>query len=269
MPLTETTIAPALTKAFLDFTEASQRLEEKYACLADETQELKARLRQKEEEIKRAERLASLGETAAALAHEIRNPLGALKLFLSLLSRDLKTNQHRELIANMEQSIDALEHVVGNILHFAKDAKAAKAPVNLVSLVHEEAERFRQVSKAEAVITVTHGGSPFLLGNEHGLRQVVRNLITNALEATRGRGAVKLAVVGEDPAVRLTVTDNGPGIDDQVRQRLFDPFVTTKNEGTGLGLAIVRKIVEEHGGTVAVNSLECGAEFCVTLPRKV
>ena len=264
---TEPQTLELLTGAFRKFTETSAKLEEKHGVLLAEIESLKAELRAKDQEIKRTERLALLGETAGALAHEVRNPLGAVKLFISLLRRDLSDRpQSLEAIDQIDKSITSLDHVVSNILYFSKERRIAMAPVNIHSLIREQALPAQLGISTEAPITISVEGSPFIQGNEHGLRQVFRNLFLNALQATKFKGKIEVSATSSDGATRIVVRDDGPGIPEGVIGKIFDPFVTTKNEGTGLGLAIVRQIVTGHGGTITARN-NGGAEFTITLPQ--
>jgi signal transduction histidine kinase len=261
--------AAMLERAFREFNEVSRRLEKKYELLVRETESLRAQLREKDLAVKRAERLATLGETAAAIAHEVRNPLGAIKLFVGLLRREVAGKKSAgELVEQIDKSINHLDGVVSNILQFSRDRGMELAPVNLNAIIQErvcaftsgsDAPHFKVEPKLEA--------APFLRGNEHGLRQVVYNLLLNAAQATRHRGTVKISTRDDGPnAVLLTVRDDGPGIPAEILGKVFEPFVTTRNEGTGLGLAIVQQILEHHGGTIAVAN-DGGAVFSITLPR--
>lgn len=256
-----------LREAFQRFKNASEKLQRKYELLLGETKLLRAQLAAKEDEMKRAERLAMLGETAAGIAHEVRNPLGAIKLFVSLLRQDLAEQQGPlELVLQIEKSITCLDNVVSNILQFSKDSKPVFAPVNLHAIIREQLTQF----------AATHGGvqlrqalegNPFIQGNEAGLRQVIYNLVLNALQAAGADGTVEVACRDDETGrVMLTVRDDGKGIDPGVLDRMFEPFVSTKNEGTGLGLAIVKRIADQHGAALGALN-KGGAEFTVTFTR--
>ncbi len=264
----ETTIEPnMLEQAFERFNEASKRLEVRYEALLKETEALREQVREKDLAIKRSEKLSMLGETAAAIAHEVRNPLGAMKLFVSLLQRDMADRpESSKLLSHIDQNISTLDHVVSNILQFAKKQTVSFSPVNLHSILREQVEHFR-LGPVSSVITMDLEGEPFIMGSEHSLRQVFYNLLLNAQQATRYQG--RITVISRrsgNGELELRVRDNGPGIDASVLQKVFDPFVTTKNEGTGLGLAVVRQIVEEHGGTITATN-NGGAEFTIRFSR--
>jgi signal transduction histidine kinase len=262
--------ASQLEEAFHRFTETSSRLEAGYRKLLEETEDLRRALREKDREVKRTEKLALLGETAAALAHEVRNPLGAIKLFTSLLRREVNDRPGAlELVDQLNRAIGSLDHVVTNILHFAKDSPGGFAPLNLLAIAHELVSQCRAQEQWQGVeLNVVHTGQCFMLGNEHTLRQALYNLILNAAQALRFRGRIELSITEEHEFLRITVQDNGPGIDAAVLPTIFDPFVTTRTEGTGLGLAIVRRIIQQHSGTITVENAG-GARFTLELPRVV
>lgn len=258
-----------LEAAFTRFNETGERLEARYQALLQETEDLRHQLREKEKEVKRSEKLATLGETAAAIAHEVRNPLGAIKLFLSLLRRDVHTIPSAvTLVDQIDTSITSLDHVVENILQFSRGKPLTFAPVNLQAIVLEQIEMLRPRAMGRDAMACTVEGSPFLIANEVALRQIMHNLIQNALQATRQNGRITINIADRDSThLELTVQDSGSGIPEHLLATVFDPFVTTKNEGTGLGLAIVHQLVSQHHGTVSVENRD-GARFVVVLPRR-
>jgi signal transduction histidine kinase len=260
-----------LEEAFDRFAEASAKLEARYTTLLKETESLRAQIRQKDEEIAQAERLSTLGQMAAGLAHEVRNPLGAMKLVLSLLRQDVAGSPGTlELVEQVDRSICSLDHIVSNILHFSKGKPLQLAPLNANSVIQELARSFRDSNK-NCHIEVSQEGNPYVLGCEHSLRQVFQNVIQNALQATKFKGCISVAIYdGKSENIEISIKDDGPGISAEVLQNIFNPFVTGRTEGTGLGLAIVKKIVVQHGGTVTVrNGINNGkgAEFIIELPR--
>jgi two-component system sensor histidine kinase AtoS len=252
------------------FNESSERLELRYGALTTEVEELREQLQRKEEEIKRSERLAMLGETAAGLAHEVRNPLGAITLFLSMLKVDIEDRpQALELVEEIEKSISSLEHVVSNVLHFAKSTKVQRVPVNIHSVVREVCSHFSSLYAPPATIALVLKGDPFVLADDQALRQCLYNLMTNALQATGYRGAIQLEVAESCAGDSLTIVvrDDGPGIPAELQSKIFEPFSSGRCGGTGLGLSIVRRIIEAHEGTIMVRNAP-GAEFTIRLPRK-
>ncbi len=259
-----------LSQLFEQFTVSGKRLEERYEQLRKESEALKLQLRQKELEIKQAQKLATLGETAAAIAHEVRNPLGALKLFTSLLHKELPgTGTATQLLEQMNRSICALENVVSNILQFSRSEKPHMAPLNVHAIISEQIEQSMAGHSADDFATTTKfEANPFIFGNEHGLRRVFTNVLLNAIQAQKGRGSVSIHSKDcADGSLRITFRDSGPGFSERIKQSLFEPFATTKNEGTGLGLAIVKQVVESHGGSVHAEN-NGGAEITIVLPRR-
>ena len=266
-PLVEKPQAAELMAAFESFNRASRRLERRYKQLQIETESLREQLRIKELEVKRSERLAVLGETAAGIAHEVRNPLGAIKLFASLLKRDLTDQPSAQgLVVEIERSVTALENVVSNILQFSKEGAVPHSPVNLHSVIRQQAARLTAAER-EVVLDLNLQGNPYISGDEHSLGQVFYNLILNGIQAIKSSGRIAIESVDYEQGVRVSIGDSGPGIDPEILERIFDPFVTTKGNGTGLGLAIVRKIVSRHGGTICAAN-QGGAKFTLLLPRK-
>lgn len=265
-------ITPAyLASAFAKFEEASNRLESRYAALRVESEKLRAELIKKEAEVRKHEKMAVLGQTAAALAHEIRNPLGAIKLFMSLLREDVSHMPNTiSLVDEVNRSISTLDKVISNVLQFAKDKECVLAPINLNSIISEEVSLFRKMDRDSSLqIDLKLTERAFILGNEGLLRQLLTNLLTNSAQATsyKGRIEIETAVLagtdGENLCLRIQ--DSGPGVDAAILPKLFEPFVTSRAEGTGLGLAVVKNIIERHGASVSVAN-NPGAEFKILFP---
>jgi hypothetical protein len=251
------------------FNESSAMLELRHNTLMAEVEDLREQLRVKDEEIKRGERLAMLGETAAALAHEVRNPLGAIALFASMLRSDVADRpQALGLVDEIEKSIGILNHVVSNVLHFAKNKKLNLGPLNLHSLAREVQQHFVGLYGETAALSVDTQGNPFVVADGEALRQCFYNLVTNALQVTGYKGEIAIAVHEQSPdgPVVVSVQDNGPGIPQVIFPRLFEPFASERREGTGLGLSIVKRIVVAHGGEISARNAP-GAAFTLILPR--
>ena len=228
------------------------------------------------------DRLAALGQMAAGLAHEVKNPLGAIKGAAQLLSEDQKNQQSsdREFIDIILEEVERLDRVVGSVLDYARPNKSDLGAVDVNAVVRRT---LRVLSSARAdhteVETELSDDLPLARADAEQLRQVLLNLIRNAAQAMSGRGAVQLATRGrkELPAgasakeathwVEISVRDQGPGIAPQVLKNLFVPFFTTKERGTGLGLAISQRVVADMGGRIEVATRPgAGATFTVLLP---
>ncbi len=254
-----------LSELFNRFVESSTQLQTAYDELRKETDSLRQRLNKKDQEIAQAAKMATLGQAAAALAHEIRNPLGAIKLFSSLLKDELDPNkQGLKYLEHIEISISQLDATISNILQFSKQENPALSPVNLAALIKERVAAFH-ISNSKVDFRINIDSENILIAaNEQSIRQVLNNLLTNACQATKNAGMIELTVRQSDSVI-ITIKDNGPGIKAEVLSDLFEPFVTTKNEGVGLGLSIVKRLIEQHKGTIEAAN-DNGAIFTITFP---
>ncbi|MBX3247640.1 MAG: GAF domain-containing protein [Myxococcales bacterium] len=224
--------------------------------------------------LKERDRLAALGEMAAGLAHEIRNPLGAIKASAQLLV-DEADESDAEFLAIIVEETDRLNRVVGSFLDYARPARGNPAPTDVSAAIERTLQLLRpecQRTGTELVAELEEGLPPVRIDAEQ-LRQVVLNLVQNALQALGEGGEIHVATSVVDrgkrevPWVEVRVHDTGPGIPDDVLKNLFVPFVTTKDRGTGLGLAISQRIVAAAGGRILVRTREGeGATFVVRLP---
>mgnify|MGYP000163471721 CR=1 FL=1 len=258
----------SLERAMQRFYAAGARLEAKYESLHREVEELRRRLREKDAEIARSARLAMLGETAAAIAHEVRNPLGSIKLFLSLLRQDVSDRaESLRLVDQINRSVLALDNVVNNILHFAKNRTLQFSPLNLHSLLQEQISMLLSGESKGLQVVLDLKGNPYVRASECGMRQVFYNILLNAAQAMCFQGTLIVRSSDlPDGGLELTIKDNGPGVREDILAKIFEPFVTTRPQGTGLGLAIARQIIEQHQGSIEVKNAN-GAVFILRLPR--
>lgn len=214
-----------------------------------------------------------MSELAASIAHEIRNPITAAKSLVQQMGDSPGAAENLEYAQVALEELDRVERSVSHLLRFAREEEVEPRELRLADVVREALAILEErAAKAgvELLPEVTAAGA--LRGDPDKLRRVVLNLVGNAIDALEDTPGAKVEVgVGENLAateVWLRVRDNGPGIPEEERERVFRPFHTTRDQGTGLGLAITRKLVEVHGGTVEVTgSPSGGAEFLVTLPR--
>jgi two-component system nitrogen regulation sensor histidine kinase GlnL len=237
-----------------------------------------SRLRELEEKLQRSDRLAALGQMAAGMAHEVRNPLVGIRAAAQFLEGDSAFSAGlREYTGVIVREVDRLNAIVEDLLAFASPKPVQLAPCNLNQAL-EEALGLEATRLAAARVSVTRlydPGLPPVLGDPPRLHQVFLNLLRNAAEAMPGGGALTVRTRFERLSARLggrsaavaEVADTGPGIPPDRQAHLFNPFFTTKPRGTGLGLAISLRIVEDHGGAIEVEAgAGRGATFAVILP---
>lgn len=232
-----------------------------------------------EERLHRRDRLASMGEMVGRIAHEIRNPLGSVELFASMLRQDLEQDPRlRAYTEYISLAVEAMDRLLSNLLTYTKPAKPKRAWHATDGLVGESLTLAAHVLNRSRVTMVVEleEAPPNLWCDGMQMRQVLVNLILNAVEAMPDGGRVTITVsercrtMQDQPVVHLTVKDTGTGIDPAHLSRLFDPFFTTREDGTGLGLAIVHALVEGHEGRVEVKSeLKQGTVFTVVLPQDI
>jgi signal transduction histidine kinase len=234
-----------------------------------------ARVTALEGEVARRQRLATLGNMAAGVSHEIRNPLNAISMGLQRLGAEFRPTGEREeydrVLALVGGEVRRLNGLVEEFLAVARPPVLKPERLRVGDLVDEtvaliEPEARRLGVRLERQVP---DDLPTLTADRDRLKQVLLNLARNALEAMPGGGTLRLEAVASPRVLTLAVTDSGPGIPPEVRARLFEPYYTTKARGLGLGLAIARQIVEAHGGAIAVEPAEGGgSRFRVTLPRE-
>lgn len=241
------------------------------------------RLKRLEEEVQRNQRLKAMGEMAAGIAHEIRNPLGSIELFASLLKKDLKGDEEKELIAeHICSGVKNMDRIISTLLLFAKSPEPSRQKCEINSLLDELLEFSSNIIFPGNIKIVRKFSPGELLGNGDGdlLRQVLLNLIRNAIQAMPDGGELCItSKVSMEPKsakhpekdrrrfISITVSDTGTGISSANLVKIFNPFFTTRDRGTGLGLAIAHNIIKAHQGTIEVESrLGKGTAFIVKIP---
>jgi signal transduction histidine kinase len=225
-----------------------------------------------EERLRLKESLATVGELTAGIAHEFRNGLATIHGYSKLFDLDALPDAYRKYVEGIRAETESLSQVVTNFLSFARPAELALSHVDVRAICERAADEIRaDVAALRGTVTVT-GRFGVVDGDEVLLRQAFSNLLRNALDAcVAGKAAPAIDIVAEtDPAQklqRIAVNDNGGGIPANLRERIFQPFFTSKRNGTGLGLALVQKIIVFHNGRIiATSSSSGGASLQITLP---
>lgn len=228
--------------------------------------------RKLEQVLQRVSTLAALGEMAATVAHEIRNPLSGIAGFASLLYRDLeKDGKNIETVKKIKKGVDVLNTIVDNLLDFTKVVDPNRMEIYPADFIEETIEEVRaDLESRNHTFEIEKGSSKLRARVDPDLfRQIVVNLAKNAVQTSPEGGHVRLKLTRSSPeGLVLDVEDDGPGISESIKDRIFMPFFTTRTNGIGLGLATVKKLVELHGGRVmADNRPGGGAVFTVDIPN--
>jgi signal transduction histidine kinase len=245
--------------------QAAQRLEESYRTLsaqADQIIEI-------EEQLRRADRLSTLGELSAGMAHEIRNPLGSIRGTAEILKDGVAPDDPRHEFAEiLVKEVDRLNRVLEDFLRFARQAPMERGSFDLNAVVREVLDLTRRQSERSNVeVAVALDELPQLAGDGGQLRQALLNLVLNALQAMPQGGRLTVTTRLLPDRAEATVADSGPGIPAGEEERIFKTFVTSRPDGTGLGLPISQRIVASHGGQITVQSNPGqGAAFTIAIP---
>lgn len=266
------TVTPELSDLLEAWQTATTRLEKTHAQLRDEVARLTTELEGKNRELERKNRLADLGEMASHVAHEVRNSLTPITLYLSLLRRSLRDDSHGlDVLAKAEAGFTALEATVNDLLSFSSHRLPQPSRFDVVALVEEVTDSLRPQLEAQAVdVELDVPPNTLLWADREMLRRAVLNLMLNALDAMRDGGELVVTAYDGSDGFDLEIADSGSGVDPKSESRLFEPFYSTKETGTGLGLSVVAHAAEAHGGSVLVeNCPQGGAAFTIQLPRPI
>lgn len=249
---------------------ATVKLEQTHEALRSEVRRLTDELEAKNRELARKNRLADLGQIAAHIAHEVRNNLVPVTLYLSLLRRRISEDSGSlDILAKVESGFVALDATVNDLLNFTSDRDPKRETFLLRHLVNDVLAAVEPQLEAQHVDTeIDIPLSTSLRADYNMVRRAVLNLTLNALDAQPHGGEIVFTSFDGPHGVELEVADAGPGLTDDARRKAFEPFFSTKSGGTGLGLAIVHRIAEVHGGSVAcANCAEGGAAFTLRFAR--
>ena len=208
--------------------------------------------------------LARLGEMSAVIAHEVKNPLagirGAIQVFGSRLAHD---DANSQIVQEIISRIDALDQMMKDLLLFARPPVPKHAPTDVVRLLATTARLLRQDPALSGVDVDVDGSAPVIEADPDMLRIVFQNLLINSAHAMHGTGTIRVAVNASDATCQVTVSDSGPGIPPEIRDRIFTPFFTTKSRGTGLGLPTAKRLIEAHDGQIAIDCPPAGGTTVV------
>ncbi|MFZ2948328.1 MAG: ATP-binding protein, partial [Desulfuromonadaceae bacterium] len=221
------------------------------------------------EETVRLDRLASLGKLSAGIAHEVRNPLTGISLLLDdLHDKPGFSAEEREMLSKALAEIERVERLVSALLNYSSPVRTAFREGDLAQLVNDVLLMMRrQAEKQGVALNVSHARLPQFRFDPEKIRQALINILKNALEVLESGGIITITTGCGDTTVSVTIHDNGPGIHQQDLPLIFEPFFTRKGAGTGLGLSITQRIIEEHHGTLTVeSSVSAGTTFRISLP---
>lgn len=254
------------------FNQVTARLEQTHLRLREEVVRLQGELHAANLELERSSRLAALGEMAAGIAHEVRNPLGSIGLYARMLVNDLRERPEQRVLAErIGAAVRGLDAIVNDVLVFSRETRTQPVQVEAQTIAGGAISRCGDLLSSENAPSLCLVGvcADLSLTADSGLLvQALTNVLRNAIEAAseqhpHGGGRVALSVrtsaevagpAGGGPMVVFRVEDSGPGVSDEVLERMFNPFFTTRAAGTGLGLSIVHRIIEAHGGRVCVQA---------------
>jgi len=240
--------------------------DDEFGDLARQFNTMVASLKEQQHRLLQSERLASVGRLAAGVAHEINNPLGVILGYTRLL-RKKAAGSLAEDLAIVEEEVLRCQEIVEGLLDFSRPVVVGAQPVDLRALCDDVVARLAEAHSTPGV-AVTVAGQGVATGTASKLRQVLLNIIKNAIEAAVPIGQVTVEIGVNGDGVQVAVRDSGSGLDAEARERLFEPFFTNKPRGTGLGLAVSQSIAHAHGGEIAIEAPSAGgACFVLRLPR--
>lgn len=263
-PLTPADLADLMAR----FEEAARALQTTHESLQGEVRRLEGELRETKGQLRRAQDLAALGEMAAGIAHEIRNPLGSIRLYADMLVQDLADRPSERTIASkVARAVDSLNAVVTDVLTFSREIRLCPQPVAVRDLFSHALDACAAISASTRTTVRTNVDDDAEVRCDPTLiHQALVNVIRNACEAGADADAAPTVILSScvrtvlndqgrrTPMRVLRVEDHGPGVPPEVQERMFNPFFTTRHTGTGLGLAIVHRILDAHAGRVDIRN---------------
>ena len=225
-----------------------------------------------EERLRQADRLAALGTLSAGLAHEIKNPLSAIKTFVQLLPKKMDSSSFMEKFhGTVPREIERIHQLVEDLLELTRRRKKPWAPLNINTLIHQVIELHEEETKRKGIVVEPHldPSIPLIQGDSDSIYRAFSNLVINAIQAMPkgGKLMIRSELHRESSLIQILFQDTGIGMDEETVKNLFNPFFTTKDKGVGLGMALTHKIIEDHKGVIEVMSeKEKGSTFILKIP---
>lgn len=242
------------------------------ASLKSELQEEKKQAQKKEQELQRAKRLADIGMLAAAVAHELRNPLGVIETALYNIRRKRTNEAIDRHIASIEKKAEEASQIITNLLLYARIKDPERKELAIDSLIKEVVDslkkRFRSYN-ITVIINTSDSDTTVRVDPSH-MREVFTNILVNAFQAyPEKKGSIEITISNQKHLMEITIHDYGVGIDEEALKHVFEPFYTKKSKGTGLGLSICHELIELHGGTISIASkVAQGTRVLIELPKE-
>jgi signal transduction histidine kinase len=219
---------------------------------------------QMEGQLREQAALAKLGEMAAVIAHEVKNPLAGIRGAIQVFGgRMMQEGINAQILTEIVTRIDALDQMMKDLLLFARPPKPKRAPVDLIPLVRTTANLLNEDPALKQVDIEIDGAAPLVSADPDMLKVVFHNLLINGAHAMQGKGRIRVAVEPIDTSCQIAFADGGPGIPPEIREKVFTPFFTTKTRGSGLGLPTVKRFVEAHDGQIAIECPPAGGTTVV------
>lgn len=233
-----------------------------YVCSVRDITEKK----ETEEMMIRSEKMSIAGQLAAGIAHEIRNPLTSIKGFLQLLQAGV--NRKDVYYKIMIDEIEKMETITSELLFISKPLTDNKRQESILEMIKDVIELLRPQAKLRNIILDIEGNDQLIFCDKSQIKQVLINIIKNAIEAMDEPGKIKVTIVEYDDNIKIDISDEGPGIDEEVIHKLGEPFFTTKQQGTGLGLMITKQLLERHNAQLQIlQNEEKGSTFRIIFPK--
>ena len=258
------------------YAEIKIRSKDEIGQIGEEFNEMAKALRQQRQALVRAERLAAVGRMAANVAHEVRNPLNAIALNVELIEEAIQSDESEQiesLLAAVRAEVERLTEVTEAYLRFAAMPKPQPEPVDLASICRDLASFQREEARRLGLAIMVETPAPLpAMADPDQIRQALLNLLKNAIDASSKGGHITVQAQAEGNMAKISVEDDGPGIDPQIIDQIFEPFYSSKKHGTGLGLALARRVSETHNGSleyVPPPPGRTGARFVMSLPLHV